>query len=101
MKKKDKIKDDGEVGVSFGPTIGSGTEKVYPEELPSSPAISISSKPPSFLVRSADGEKEGLFDNEDVASNILPVDELPPPPGSHYEINIKPLKWSIKIYRVI
>ena len=92
MKKKDKNKDDGEVGVSFGPTIGSATEKVYPEELPSSPAISISSKPPSFLIRSSDGEKEGLFDNEEVTSNILPVVELPPPPGSNVqcEINIKP-----------
>ena len=82
MTKKEKGKEDGEVGVTFAARIGSGTEIVYPEDQPSSPAFSTSSKPPSFLAHvSSDGEKEHLYDNEDVTSHILPVVELPPPPG--------------------
>ena len=86
MTKKDKNKEDGEVGVTFACGVGSATETVFPEDLPSSPAFSNSSKPPSFLARIPDGEKEFLFDNEDVTSTILPVVELPPPPGKYFKL---------------
>ena len=85
--KKDKCKEEGEVGVTFvKKKIGSGSEAVYPEDHPSSPsAFSTSSKPPSFIARVSsvvsETEKEHLFDHEEVMSNILPVVELPPPPG--------------------
>ena len=88
--KKDKGKEEGEVGVTFAKRVGSGTETVYPEEHPSSPAFSSSSKPPSFIARVSsmvsDTEKEHLYDHDDVASNILPVVELPPPPGKYINI---------------
>ncbi len=83
MTKKDKGREEGEVGVTFSARIGSGTETVFPEEHSSSPAFSSSSKPTSFLVR--DGEKEQLYDNGDVTSNIIPVVEIPPPPGNIYD----------------
>ena len=86
MTKKDKVREDGEVGVTFSARIGSGTETVFPEEHSSSPAFSSSSKPTSFLVR--DGEKEQLYDNGDVTSNIIPVVEIPPPPGKIKNVDI-------------
>ena len=67
--------------VTFAARIGSGSEIVFPEDHPSSPAFSMSSKPPSFLSRVSYDDKENYFDNEDVTSNIFPVVDLPPPPG--------------------
>ena len=89
MTKKEKIKEvaneDGQEAhdgrVTFAARIGSGSEIVFPEEQPSSPAFSMSSKPPSFLSRVSDVDKENFFDHEDAMSNIFPVVDLPPPPG--------------------
>ena len=96
MTKKDKGRDEGEVGVTFSARIGSGTETVFPEEHSSSPAFSSSSKPTSFLVR--DGEKEQLYDNGDVTSNIIPVVEIPPPPGKIKNVDISK---NLEKYKVI
>ena len=88
----DKSRDNGEVGVSVVSKNTTATETVHLEELSTSPAIPVSSKPPSVLVRPSGGEKERLLYNEDIMSNILPVAELPPPPGINlqFEINKKP-----------
>ena len=89
MSKKEKNKEvaneDGQEShdghVTFAARIGSGSEIVFPEEQPSSPAFSMLSKPPSFLSRVSDVDKDNFFDHEDAISNIFPLVDLPPPPG--------------------
>ena len=90
MKKKEKNKEvaneEGEEPhdghVTFAARIGSGSEIVFPEDQPSSPAFSMSSKPPSSFTRQiSDFEKDNFLEHEDVTSNIFPVVDLPPPPG--------------------
>ena len=81
MTKSYTSRDKGEVEVSIVPANSTATETVYPEGLLTSRAVSISSESPPALVRSSSRKKERLLVNEDNMSNILPVVELPPPPG--------------------
>ena len=91
MTLSDTRRDNGEEEDSIVSKDATATKRMCSEELSTRPAVSDSSKPRSVLVQSC-GEKEGLLDNEDIMSDIQPVVELPPPPGSNlrFEINKRP-----------